>query len=116
MSHDPSCVFCKIAAGQIPSRKVYEDEDTLAFHDINPWAPVHFLIIPKAHIASLAHTTPQAHEALLGKLLALAPVLAKQEGITNGFRLQINTGEDGHQEVPHLHLHVIGGPRPWRRG
>ncbi|GAP35294.1 histidine triad nucleotide-binding protein [Piscinibacter sakaiensis] len=116
MNHDPSCIFCRIASGQLPSRKVYEDEQLLAFHDIAPWAPVHFLIIPKKHIASLADTTPAAHEALLGRMLALAPGLAREQGVTNGFRTLINTGEDGLQEVPHLHMHVIGGPRPWKKG
>lgn len=112
---DPDCIFCKIVAGQIPSRKVFEDDDLLAFHDIAPWAPVHFLIIPKDHIASLYDTKP-AHQALLGKMLALAPALARELGVLNGFRTLVNTGEDGKQEVPHLHLHVMGGPRPWARG
>jgi histidine triad (HIT) family protein len=116
MNHDPHCIFCKIVAGQIPSRKVYEDEALLAFHDIAPWAPVHFLIIPKQHIASLYDTTPEAHQALLGKMLAIAPSLALQLGVVNGFRTLINTGEDGRQEVAHLHMHVIGGPRPWSKG
>ena len=91
MSADPNCIFCKIVAGQIPSRKVHEDEQVLAFHDINPWAPVHVLIIPK-------------------------PRLMKQLGVTNGFRTLINTGPDGMQEVYHLHMHVMGGPRPWSKG
>ena len=116
MSHDPDCLFCKIVAGQIPCRKVYEDEQLLAFHDIAPWAPVHFLIIPKQHIASLYDTTPGEHQALLGRMLALAPVLAREQGVDNGFRSVINTGPDGRQEVPHLHLHVMGGPRPWAKG
>ena len=117
-AHDDNCIFCKIAAGHIPSRKVYEDEELLAFHDIAPWAPVHFLIIPKRHIASLAHTQP-ADAALLGRILTLAPQLAAQEGCNpypaGGFRVQINTGEEGGQEVHHLHMHVIGGPRPWKK-
>lgn len=116
MSHEPDCLFCKIVAGQIPCRKVYEDEQLLAFHDIAPWAPVHFLIIPKQHIASLYDTTPGEHQALLGRMLALAPVLAREQGVDNGFRSVINTGPDGRQEVPHLHLHVMGGPRPWAKG
>jgi histidine triad (HIT) family protein len=109
------CLFCKIASGQIPSKKVYEDEDVLAFHDIRPAAPVHLLIIPKLHLASLADVRPE-HEPLLGRLLALAPRLAAEQGATNGFRTMINTGVDGGQEVYHLHLHVMGGPRPWRHG
>ena len=109
------CLFCKIAAGQIPSRKVYEDEELIAFHDIHPWAPVHVLIIPKQHIATLADVGPE-HEALLGRMLALAPRLMKALGVTNGFRTVVNTGRDGGQEVYHLHMHVMGGPRPWLKG
>jgi histidine triad (HIT) family protein len=112
---DPNCVFCKIAAGQIPSKKAYEDEHLLAFHDIHPWAPVHVLIIPKQHIATLAEVGPE-HQELMGRLLALAPRLMREQGVTNGFRTIINTGQDGGQEVYHLHMHVIGGPRPWLKG
>lgn len=102
-----ACLFCKIAAGTIPSKIVYEDEDVLAFHDINPIAPVHFLIIPKRHIDSLAHATAD-DEGLLGKLLALAPRLAAEQGLKNGFKTAINTGRGGGQEVFHLHIHVFG--------
>lgn len=118
MTHpaDPSCIFCKIVAGQVPSRKVHEDDQLLAFHDIAPWAPVHFLIIPKAHIPTLYDAADEADQALLGRMLWLAPRLALQLGVTNGFRTVINTGPDGHQEVGHLHVHVMGGPRPWARG
>jgi histidine triad (HIT) family protein len=115
MHTDPDCIFCKIVAGQIPSRKAYEDDQLLAFHDIDPWAPVHVLIIPKLHLPTLADVTPE-HEALLGRMLGKAPVLMKQLGVNNGFRTVINTGPDGRQEVYHLHLHVMGGPRPWARG
>jgi histidine triad (HIT) family protein len=115
MNTDPHCIFCKIVAGQIASRKVFEDDELLVFHDIHPWAPVHVLIIPKAHIASLAEVTPE-HDALLGRMLGLAPRLMRELGVSNGFRTLINTGRDGMQEVPHLHLHVIGGPRPWAKG
>jgi histidine triad (HIT) family protein len=114
MTHDPNCIFCKIAAGQIPSKKVYEDEDFLAFHDINPAAPVHVLLIPKMHVASLADCAP-ADEGWLGRMMALVPRLAREQGCDNGFKTVINTGRDGGQEVYHLHLHVLGGPRPWRR-
>ncbi|WP_309626621.1 histidine triad nucleotide-binding protein [Methylibium sp.] len=112
---DASCVFCKIVAGKIPSKKAYEDEQVLAFHDIHPWAPVHVLVIPKRHIAMLSDIGP-GDEALMGHLLALAPRLMREQGVTNGFRTLINTGQDGLQEVPHLHMHVIGGPRPWAKG
>ncbi len=116
---DPNCIFCKIVAGQIPSSKVYEDEALYAFHDINPWAPVHFLIVPKAHIVSMAHVGPE-HEVLLGRIMALAPRLALEQGCNpypdGGFRIVVNTGTEGGQEVHHLHVHVMGGPRPWARG
>jgi len=116
---DPNCLFCKIVEGTIPSRKVYEDDDILAFHDIHPWAPVHFLMVPKAHVASLAQVGPE-HERLLGKMMTLAPKLALQEGCRaypeGGHRVVVNTGAEGGQEVHHLHIHVMGGPRPWLKG
>jgi histidine triad (HIT) family protein len=119
VSHDPSCIFCRIAEGKIPSRKVYEDEEILAFHDIHPWAPVHFLLIPKEHITSMAHVEDR-HAGMLGRLMSLVPRLASQEGCRpypqGGFRIVCNTGDEGGQEVPHLHFHVIGGPRPWLKG
>jgi histidine triad (HIT) family protein len=119
MHQDPNCIFCKIILAQIPCRKVYEDSEILAFHDINPWAPVHFLLIPKQHIVSMAHLEP-GHESLIGRMLALAPKLALQEGARpypdGGFRIVTNTGKEGGQEVHHLHFHVMGGPRPWLRG
>ena len=102
------CVFCKIVRGEIPSRKVYEDADMLAFHDIHPLAPVHFMIIPKQHVASLAECD-DSHQAILGKILAKAPRLAREQGSTDGFRVIINTGRVGRQEVYHLHVHVVGG-------
>ncbi len=109
------CIFCKIIAGQIPSRKVYEDDDVFAFHDINPAAPVHFLMVPKLHLASLSEVTSE-HERVLGKMMVLAPQLALAQGAMNGFRTVINTGADGAQEVYHLHMHIMGGPRPWLKG
>ena len=109
------CIFCKIVAGQIPSKKAYEDEEVIAFHDIHPWAPVHLLVVPKAHLASMEEVTPE-HQALMGKMMVLAPRLMQELGVTGGFRQVINTGRDGMQEVPHLHMHVFGGPRPWARG
>jgi histidine triad (HIT) family protein len=108
------CIFCRIARGEIPSRKAYEDDDVVAFHDIHPAAPVHLLLIPRIHVDSLLTTGP-AHEALLGKLLSLAPRLALENGCDNGFRVVINNGPDGGQEVYHLHIHIMGGPRPWKR-
>jgi histidine triad (HIT) family protein len=102
------CVFCKIIAGKIPCNKVYEDEDILAFHDIHPAAPVHFIVIPKLHIASLAEVD-LGHQMLLGKMLALASKLAIAQGCGDGWRTIINTGRIGRQEVYHLHIHIIGG-------
>ncbi len=105
------CIFCRIVRGEIPCRKVYEDDEILAFHDINPHAPVHFLIIPKQHIASLAEAD-LTHAPVLGKMLALAGRLAREQGLSDGFRSIINTGRIGGQEVYHVHLHVVGGPQP----
>ncbi|QKO22814.1 histidine triad nucleotide-binding protein [Rhodoferax sp. BAB1] len=116
---DPDCIFCKLVSGKIPAKKVYEDEDIFAFHDINPWAPVHFLLIPKRHIPSMAQVGPE-HVDVLGRMMALAPRLAQEQGCRpypeGGFRMVCNTGGDGGQEVHHLHIHVIGGPRPWVKG
>ena len=105
------CIFCKIARGEIPSKKVHEDEDIFAFHDARPLAPVHFLIVPKEHVATLYDAGMAQHRAL-GKMLALAGELARREGATEGFRTIINTGRVGRQEVYHVHMHVIGGPDP----
>lgn len=102
------CIFCKIARGEIPGKKVYEDDEIFAFHDIHPVAPVHFMLIPKSHIASLMEADA-SHAALLGRMLLLAPKLAREQGLDNGFRTVINTGKGGGQEVFHLHVHVIGG-------
>ena len=111
-----NCIFCKIAQGLIPSRKVYEDDEIFAFDDIHPLAPVHFLIIPKMHIVSMAHVGPE-NGALLGRMLLLAPQLALAQGCRpypeGGYRILTNTGAEGGQEVQHLHIHVMGGPRPW---
>lgn len=105
------CIFCRIARGDIPSRKVYEDDDIFAFHDIQPIMPVHFMIIPKLHIPSLAEAELQ-HVAVLGKMLALSGRLAREQGLADGFRAIINTGRIGRQEVYHLHMHILGGPEP----
>jgi histidine triad (HIT) family protein len=105
------CIFCKIARGEIPSKKVYEDEDIFAFHDIHPQAPVHFMVIPKQHIASL-NETDMSHQAVLGKIMAKSGELARSQGLGDGFRVIINTGRIGRQEVYHLHVHIVGGPEP----
>lgn len=118
-----NCLFCKIAEKKIPSTIVYEDEDLLAFKDINPAAPVHLLVIPKQHFSTLSDCTA-TQAPLLGKMLALAPRLAEEFGCAvsydgdgapaGGYKTLINSGPDGGQEVYHLHLHVVGGARPWR--
>ena len=103
------CLFCKLVAGKIPSRKVYEDDEILAFHDINPVAPVHFLMVPKVHVPSLVECGPE-HAPVLGRMMAMAGRLAREQGATDGFRLIVNTGRVGRQDVYHLHIHIIGGP------
>ena len=102
------CIFCKIVAGTIPAAKLYDDDQAIAFADIAPAAPVHFLVVPKQHMVSLAHTA-RADAALLGHLLALAAELAAAKGLSQGFRTVINSGADGGQTVDHLHIHVLGG-------
>lgn len=104
------CIFCKIAAGAIPANKIYEDDDVIAFHDLYPKAPVHFLIVPKKHLESLL-VADSSDQALLGKLLLLAPQLAREQGLGAGFKTAIHTGRAGGQEVFHLHLHVLGTPQ-----
>jgi histidine triad (HIT) family protein len=115
-----ACIFCQIAAGAIPAKLVYEDAEVVAFPDINPAAPVHLLIVPRIHIETLADCENQ-HQALLGKMMALAPRLAREQGVgfegregAGGFKTLVNTGPGGGQEVYHLHVHVLGGPRPWK--
>jgi histidine triad (HIT) family protein len=106
-----NCIFCKILAGEIPSSKVYEDDLVYAFRDIHPLRPTHVLVIPKQHIESLAQVSA-ADEPTLGRLLSVAQKLAVENGSTDGFRSIINTGRVGGQEVPHLHLHILGGSEP----
>ena len=107
MSND--CLFCKIIAGEIPSNKVYSDDDLYAFHDINPAAPTHILIIPKKHL-TYVNSADEGDEALMGKLLLKAKQIAADQGRSeDGFRYVINTGRNGGQTVFHLHLHILGG-------
>ena len=101
------CIFCKIAKGEIPSNKVYEDDQVLCFKDLDPQAPVHVLIVPKKHIGSLDETTPEDGELLAHMLLKIKDV-AKELELDNGYRVVINTGEDGGQSVKHLHMHLLG--------
>jgi histidine triad (HIT) family protein len=105
-----TCIFCRIVRGEIPSQKVHEDDEVLAFKDVHPAAPVHVLLVPKLHIASLYDVGP-GHAPLLGRLLGLAGRLAREQGALDGFRTIVNTGRVGGQEVYHLHIHVIGGPK-----
>jgi histidine triad (HIT) family protein len=106
---DPNCIFCKIVRGEIPGKKVYEDADVMAFNDIQPVAPVHFLLIPKRHIANMYDLT-DADAPVMGKIMTIAGRVARELGAGDGFRTIINTGRVGRQEVQHVHVHVIGGP------
>src|SRR5438552_14187417 len=108
------CIFCKIVRGETPSNKVYEDAEILAFHDIRPATPVHILVIPKRHIPSLAEAG-DGDGAVLGKIMLLAPRLARENGSPDGFRFIANTGRVGRQDVYHVHFHVLGGPDPLGR-
>ena len=105
------CIFCKIVRGEIPSRKVYEDDEIVGFQDIHPLAPVHFMLVPKRHIASLADATAD-DAGLLGRIMVLTGRLAREQGSPEGFRTVVNTGRIGRQDVMHVHVHVIGGPSP----
>ena len=105
------CIFCKIAGGEIPAKTVYEDDEILAFPDIQPQRPVHILVIPRKHIESLAHIEP-GDVPILGRMLAVANRIATEQGSPDGFRVLINTGPVGGQEVMHLHMHIVGGPDP----
>lgn len=102
------CIFCKIIKGEIPSEKVYEDDEILAFKDINPIAPVHILVIPKKHIES-ADDIVEEDELLIGKIFTVIKRLAKENNLDNGYRIVNNCGEDGGQAVKHLHFHLLGG-------
>ena len=104
------CLFCKIIAGEIPSNKVYEDETMLAFHDINPEAPVHVLVIPKMHISSMDGVNEE-NSTSIARIFEKIPHIAKLAGITNGYRVISNCGEDAAQSVMHLHFHILGGTK-----
>lgn len=103
------CIFCRILAGEIPAQRVYEDEDMLAFRDIHPKAPVHVLVVPRKHIASLREAEAD-DAALLGRMTLALPRIAHELGLEQGFRTIVNTGPGGGQEVFHLHYHILGGP------
>ena len=117
------CIFCKIVKKELPSTLVFENERIMVFKDIHPAAPVHLLIIPKKHIPTLSHCS-EDDAALLGEMMALIHKLAREEGIAvsgtetgtpqGGFRVVVNTGPDGKQDVYHMHIHLMGGPRPWK--
>jgi histidine triad (HIT) family protein len=114
MSTDKDCIFCKIIRNEIPSKKVYEDDDILVFHDIHPSAPVHALVIPKKHIPKLSDAV-EADQAVLGKMMRVASNVAQELGSTDGFRAIVNVGRVGRQDVFHLHMHVLGGQHPLGR-
>ena len=103
-----NCLFCRIVAGEIPAQRLYEDDEVLAFADIHPQAPVHLLVIPKRHLASMADAAIE-DVPLLGKLMVSATKVAADHGLVNGFRVVVNSGDDGGQTVHHLHLHLMGG-------
>ena len=105
-----NCLFCKIIAGEIPSTKVYEDETVLAFRDIAPQAPTHILVIPKAHIGSVAEITAK-NSGVVAHIFEVIPAIAKAEGLENGYRVVSNYGEDAGQTVHHLHFHILGGKK-----
>lgn len=102
------CLFCKIIAGEIPSTKVYEDDQILAFRDINPQAPTHILVIPKAHISSCDGVTAE-NSGVVAHIFEVIPQIANAEGLVNGYRVVSNCGPDAGQTVPHLHFHILGG-------
>ena len=103
------CIFCKIVSGDIPSTKIYEDEQVIAFRDINPQAPTHVLVVPKQHIPGVNELT-EADEALVGHVYGVIAKLVRELGIDeSGYRVVVNSGKDGQQSVPHLHFHVLGG-------
>lgn len=104
----PDCLFCKIAAGEIPSKKLYEDDELLAFYDIDPKAPVHFLVIPKGHIASAAEITG-GNSRVISRVYEVIAQLARELGLEKGYRVVTNVGEDGGQTVGHLHFHILAG-------
>ena len=104
------CIFCMIAEGKIPSTKVYEDDDILAFRDINPQAPTHVLVIPKAHIASADEITEE-NSGVVKHIFETIPKIAKAEGLSRGYRVITNVGEDGAQSVKHMHFHILGGTK-----
>jgi len=108
---DSACIFCRIAARDIPADIVRESDHVVAFRDTNPQAPTHILIIPKEHVPTLYDAGMKQHQAL-GKMLALVGELARKEWAADGFRTIVNTGRVGHQEVYHVHMHVLGGPEP----
>ena len=105
------CIFCRIAAGAVPTEFLYQDDEVMAFRDVHPQTPQHILVVPRKHIPGLTDLKPQ-HRELVGKLVEVANELARSQGIAEkGYRLVVNSGPDGGQGVPHLHLHLLGGRR-----
>ncbi|HET9092663.1 MAG TPA: histidine triad nucleotide-binding protein [Acidimicrobiales bacterium] len=115
-SPDPDCLFCRIVAGELPSTEAASSERTYAFHDINPGAPTHVLVVPREHVTDAAAVGPE-HAGVLAEMLVMARKIADSEGLEGGYRLVFNVGEDSGNSVPHLHLHVLGGrPMGWPPG
>jgi histidine triad (HIT) family protein len=114
MAEVDECIFCKVVRGKISAYILYKDDHVVAFHDINPQAPVHFMLVPKRHIDSLA-TCQDSDAAVLGRMFAMVGRLANQQGATDGFRTIVNTGRVGRQDVYHLHIHILGGKEPLGR-
>lgn len=111
-----SCIFCKIVEGTIPSTAIYQDDRCYAFSDLHPQAPTHVLIVPREHIASLSEAA-EGHKGLLGHLMWVAAEIARSKGLSKGYRVVVNNGEDGGQTVDHIHLHLLGGrPMHWPPG
>lgn len=107
------CIFCQIIAGEIPAKKLYEDDEVLAFWDISPQAPVHFLVIPKKHIPSPVDVT-EADEKIIGKLIRVGADIAKEQNVGDGYRIIFNNGAKAGQVVFHIHMHILGGKdKPW---
>ncbi len=104
------CLFCRIISGDIPSTKVYEDDQIFAFRDIAPMAPTHILVVPKTHIAGVDEITPE-NSAIVAHIFEMIPIIAREEGLTGGYRVVSNIGEDGGQTVRHLHFHILGGKK-----
>ncbi len=118
MNSVPTCIFCRIVRDEVPAQKVYESDTVLAFMDVAPVAPIHILVIPKVHVATVSDAMASSHSQVIQDMLMSIPSIAKEAGVAeSGYRLICNTGPDAHQTVPHLHFHIMGGrPMGWPPG